>query len=483
MSTQSGKRLRIRRGNGTRILANGELEFDYVNSKLRVGDGSSVGGISIAGQSGFTLTRVSAGYVFPTPAVPGADWTGTITESIIRDSDAGAVDYFGRTVGVASEADVVAVGATGWDPYGSVVVFNKSGGSWSQTTRLQHSDAATSDQLGYSLDINSDGTYVIAGNPWDDDLTSGFNYTNQNLGSAYVFYYNGSSWSQQAKLTDGSDRGTNNFLGSDVGLNSDATYAIVGKQNQGVAFIFTRSGTSWSLQQKLSPSDVSTADYGGAAVDINADGTYAIVGAYGVEENSNLNDNNGAVYVFTRSGSTWTQQQKLTASDSQAGDQFGIECSISDDGDYIVVGALGEDGGSGDPTSASGAAYVFYRSGSTWSQQAKLTASDAQASDQFGHSVDISGDGTRVVVGAYLEDGGSGDPASNSGAAYVFKRDGTSWTEEKIILASDAQANDKFTERVRINKAGDTIISGADQEDGGSGDPLTNAGAAYIFEV
>ena len=473
------KRLIVEKsGNATLVLSNGELQWDYVTNRLRVHDGYTAGG-----RSSIQMYSSGFSYVFPTPVVPGANWTGSVTESILRDSDTGAVDYFGDRVAIASEADVVAVGAKGWDPYGSVVVFNKSGSSWSQTTRLQHSDGAISDQFGASVDINSDGTYVIAGNPYDDDLTSGFNYSNQNLGSAYIFYYNGSSWSQQAKLTDGSDRGTNNFLGSAVGLNSDATYAIVGKQNQGVAFIFTRSGTSWSLQQKLSPSDVSASDYGGESVDINADGTYAVVGAYGVEDTASLNDNYGAAYVFTRSGSTWTQQQKLTASDGQATDYFGTESSISDDGDYIAVGAYGEDGGSGEPAYQSGAVYIFARSGSTWTEQTILRASDGQANDYFGHSVDISGDGTRVVVGAYLEDGGSGDPVSNSGAAYVFKRDGTSWTEEKIIHASDPQATDRFSESIRINKAGDTIISGAPYEDGGSGDPLTSAGAAYIYEV
>lgn len=475
------KRLQIvRSANATAVLSNGEMQWDFASQKLRIHDGYTAGGRAV-----IDMTQTGFGYVFPTPLAPGINWsTSSPTEFKLVDSSPGGGDEFGSAVDIADEADIAVVGSPG-DVYGSVVVYTKSGDSWSQTARLEHSDQAVSDQLGWSVATNSDGTYVIAGNPWDDDLVYGdFNYSNENKGSAYIFYYNGTSWSQQAKLTEGADRGTNNFLGSAVDLNSDATYAIVGKYNQGVAFIFTRSGTSWSLQQKLSPSDLEAGDRGGQSVSINSDGTYAIVGAPREEGgDGNPISDAGAVYVFTRSGSTWSQQAKLSASDAQASDQFGSECSISDDGDYIVVGAPFEDGGSGDPTASSGAAYIFNRSGSTWTQQAILRASDTQAGDWFGSSVSISGDGTHVVVGAKFEDGGSGDPASNAGAAYVYKRDGTSWTEERIIYSSDAQTDDDFGTAVRINKDASTIISGAPEEDGGSGDPISNAGAAYIYEA
>ena len=138
----------------------------------------------------------------------------------------------------------------------------------------------------------------------------------------------------------------------------------------------------------------------------------------------------------------WVETAILRASDARANDEFGWSVSVS--GDRLVVGAPFEDGGAGNPASSSGAAYVFERDGAgTWSEIAILRASDAQADDYFGISVSISGD--RLVVGAYEEDGGTGDPVQNSGAAYVFERNGAgTWSETAILRASDAQERDYF---------------------------------------
>ena len=171
----------------------------------------------------------------------------------------------------------------------------------------------------------------------------------------------------------------------------------------------------------------------------------------------------GAAYVFTRSGTSWSQQAKIQASDIAAYDNFGISVAI--DGDTVVVGAYFEDTGG---TSA-GAAYVFTRSGTTWSQQAKIQASDVQLGDLTGHSVAIDGD--TMVVGAYKEDTG----ASDAGAAYVFTRSGTTWTQAKKLVASDAQASDEFGFSVDISN--NTVVAGTYKEDTG-GD---SAGAAYTF--
>ena len=148
---------------------------------------------------------------------------------------------------------------------------------------------------------------------------------------------------------------------------------------------------------------------------------------------ANLEDtggsNAGAAYVFTRSGSTWTQQQILVSSDLQASDQFGASVSINSDATYAIVSAKAEDGGAGNPIADAGAAYIFTRSGSTWTEQAILRASDAQASDSFGIIVSINSDATYAIVGASGEDGGAGDPNSQAGAAYIFERSGSTWTQ------------------------------------------------------
>ncbi len=172
---------------------------------------------------------------------------------------------------------------------------------------------------------------------------------------------------------------------------------------------------------------------------------------------------------------------KLTASDAQAGDYFGWSVSIS--GDTVIVGARGEKGGPGDPASWAGAVYVFERNqggADNWGQVQILRASDAQAYDNFGYSVAISGD--TVVVGAFQEDGGPGDPLQGAGAAYIFARNqggADNWGQVQILRASDAQAEDSFGHSVAIS--GDTVVVGAVGEDGGPGGPLTYAGAAYVF--
>ena len=218
--------------------------------------------------------------------------------------------------------------------------------------------------------------------------------------------------------------------------------------------------------------------------------------------NGNAADNSasqaGAVYVFVRSGSTWTQQAYLKASNTGAGDGFGESIAIS--GDTIVVtapfeasNAAGVNGNSGDNSASSaGAAYVFVRAGGVWSQQAYLKASNPGASDRFGESVAISGD--TIVVGSTGEDSSSsgvnGDGGNNalvdSGAAYVFVRNGGAWSQQAYLKASNPGASDSFGGAVGIS--GDTIVVGANAErssttgvNGGTNDSAFQAGAAYVF--
>ena len=163
----------------------------------------------------------------------------------------------------------------------------------------------------------------------------------------------------------------------------------------------------------MTASDPAGAASFGTSVAIS--GNTALVGADG----DNVSGvGTGAAYVFTRSGSTWTQQAKLTADFPSQLDRFGRSVAIS--GDTVLVGAYGDDDGG----SSSGSAFVFTRSGSTWTTQGKLTASDAATDDRFGYSVAISGNS--ALVGSILND----DNAANTGSAYVFTRSGTTWTEQ-----------------------------------------------------
>ena len=180
-------------------------------------------------------------------------------------------------------------------------------------------------------------------------------------------------------------------------------------------------GTSWSEQQKLVANDGAEEDDFGFSMVLSGD-TLVVGASYDSNDNGS---NSGSAYVFVPSGTTWTQQQKLVASDGAANDDFGISVALS--GDTLVVGAALDD----DNGSTSGSVYVFVRSGTTWTQQQKLVASDGVAYDEFGGSVTLDGD--TLVVGAALDD----DNGSASGSVYVFVRSGTSWSLQQKLVASD----------------------------------------------
>ena len=211
-------------------------------------------------------------------------------------------------------------------------------------------------------------------------------------------------------------------------------------------------------QAKLTASDATAGDRFGFSVSI--DGNTAVVGAL-LHDDDGLSS--GSAYVFVRSAGIWTQQAKLTASDAAANDLFGISVAI--DGDTAVIGASGDR----DAGFNTGSAYVFVRSGTSWTQQAKLTAGDAAADDTFGFSVSIDGD--TAVVGAPFDD----DAGNFSGSAYVFVRSGTSWTQQAKLTASDAAAGDLFGFSVSID--GDTAVVGVLLDD----DAGTSSGSAYVF--
>ena len=235
-------------------------------------------------------------------------------------------------------------------------------------------------------------------------------------------------------------------------------------------------------QAYLKASNTGASDFFGASVAIS--GNTVVVGAFGEDSaatgvNGNQANNSaidsGAAYVFVRSGSTWTQQAYLKASNTGASDFFGASVAIS--GDTMVVGAYDEDsaatGVNGNQANNSavdsGAAYVFVRSGTTWTQQAYLKASNTGVSDLFGNSVAISGD--TLVIGAYTEDsaatGVNGNQADNSafasGAAYVFVRSGSTWSQQAYLKASNTGPNDLFGASVAIS--GNTVVVGAFGED------------------
>lgn len=384
-------------------------------------------------------------------------WNGTTwnqqAKIIADDGVAGA--EFGISVSISDDTALIGAyqdmnhGAES----GSAYVFTRNDTAWGQEAKLTSGDSAENDLFGYSVSMAGDT--AIIGSYRDAD-------NGDESGSAYVFARSGTSWSQQAKLI-ADDGATGDFFGWSVSVSGDT--AIIGAHddddiglNSGSAYVFTRSGTSWNQQAKLIPLDGAAYDNFGYSVSLSNDS--ALIGADSDDDNDYTS---GSAYVFTRSGTVWSQQAKLIADDGARNDYFGQ--TVSMEGDTAIIGSYADD----DNGKESGSVYIFERSGTAWSQQAKLLADDGATYDFFGRSVDLSGD--TAIVGAYTDD----DNGSDSGSAYVFTRSDGIWSQQAKLVPSDGAANDNFGYSVGISE--NIAIVGAYYDD----NPDINSGSAYVF--
>lgn len=298
--------------------------------------------------------------------------------------------------------------------------------------------------------VAKSGDYVIVGARQDDDK-----------GSAYIFKREDDGWRQHARLR-AKDRASGDLFGALVSI--DGVYAIVSAveadrrgDNSGVAYVFKREDEKWIQDAELMASDGVAGDYFGNSVAI--DSHYAFVGAVGDDDKG---IDSGCVYVFKRDGNDWIQQTKITARDGSAGDIFGNAVAISDA--YAVVGAIGDD----DNGENSGSAYIFKQIGDEWVEQLKLTANDGSAGARFGNATALFDE--CVIVGARL-DAGHGE---NSGAAYIFERQGETWQQlGKLTAGSDEYPGYVFGNSVAINES--FALVGAPGAFGG-------AGAVFVFK-
>ncbi|MFH1101973.1 MAG: FG-GAP repeat protein [Methanobacteriota archaeon] len=345
-------------------------------------------------------------------------------------SDAGIYEAFGSTVCISG--DYAFIGS----PYddtsaGSVYVFKRTNGVWTQQTKLQASDAEPYSTFGFS--ISADENYVL--------ISGG------GSGPVYVFKRDGTSWIEQSRLTP-SDGEPNDAFGLSISLSGN--YALIGapyENNQnGSVYIFKRDGTTWTQEAKLSlflPHSPHGAEFGRA---VSLYGDYALIGAP-LDEYSV-----GSAHIFKRTGSTWILQETLIPSDGDTYDWFGYSVSIH--GDFALIGAL---------TNDLGAAYMFKQSGTHWTQTQKLLANDG----------DGGGFGTTVSLSKNYALFGSPGKNHGEGAAYVFKRTDTIWRKENKLTASDGIAEIYFGWSVSIS--GDTALIGAPDFNWGTG-------SAYVFQ-
>jgi len=260
-----------------------------------------------------------------------------------------------------------------------------------------------------------------------------------------------------------SDAAAGDYFGTSVALGGDA--ALVGARNtddagsdSGAAYVFVRNATSWTQTQKLVASDAAGADYFGVSVALSRGA--ALVGAYGSDAAANAS---GSAYVFVRNATSWTEEKKLVASDGAPGAHFGVGVALS--GDAALVGAYWDDAAA----NASGSAYVFVRNAAGWTEEQKLVASDGAPGAWFGHSVALNGDA--ALVGAFRDD----EAGSASGAAYIFARNATNWVEEHKLLASNGAPGDFFGHGVALN--GSAALVGSYNSYGAG----TASGSAYMF--
>ncbi len=425
-----------------------------------------------------TTTSCNPSFRYNTVALTNAQLNGMIGRLVANN--AVARDRFGTSVSLSGDGNTLAVGAVGEDSLssdsGAVYIFRRNGGTWSQQAFIKASNASETmflpSRFGESVSLSTDGNTLAVGASVEGGSSNGINnfpsdpsgYFQFGAGAAFVFSFSGSVWSQQAYIKASNAQGGDTF-GTFVSLSGDGNTLAVGAQNE----------------------DSSATGIGGTQ---SADSAV----------------NSGAVYVFSVVGGSWAQHSYIKASNTGAGDQFGISGSLSNDGNTLAVGAFHEDsssiginGADNNTADAAGAAYVFRFNGIAWNQQAYIKPLNTGADDQFGQSVSLSGDGNMLAVGAFQEDSSStvingpdNNNASDSGAVYVFSFMGSAWTQQAYIKAANPDMGDDFGQSVSLSEDGTVLAVGAADEDGsasGVGGNYTNnvsfmnSGATYVFEL
>jgi len=419
-----------------------------MNRKRRAGTLILIAVLSLPAILGGVADRTDAfarGALYPT------EWT---EQAKLTPSRGAAHAYFGYSLSI--DGDFAIVGAVGENDHaGAAYVFMWNGAQWTEQARLTASDREAGDNFGYSVSISGDTAIIGAMGDADNG---------PNAGAAYIFVRNGSEWAEQAKLT-AADGAQGDHFGWRVAISENTV--LVGaveaddlSGNSGAVYVFVRDEGTWIQTQKLTPDNDAASDDFGGSISLRAD--YAIIGAKAQPDE--FGNFSGSAYVFAYDGDVWVEQAILTAPNGTTSDRFGYSVAMGDG--YAMVGAIGDDKNGG----FSGAAYAFVRNGDTWTQEARLTASDGALLHRFGFSLSVSGN--TAVIGAIGSDG----HRPSSGAAYVFVRNAGVWVEDLKITASDGDEEDQFGYSVSLS-GGTALIGAARDNDNGD-----HSGSAYVFQ-
>jgi hypothetical protein len=428
----------------------GKGQFGSAVALSEDGDTALIGGWFDNGQ-------VGAAWVFTRA---GAKWSQQ-GKKLTGGGESGA-GRFGVSVALDSEADTALIGGyhdnTGT---GAAWVFTRSGETWSQQgAKLTGAEEKGEGVFGTAVALSSDGNTALVSGYRDNGL----------VGAAWVFTRSKETWSQQGKkLTGGGEEVGGGGFGISVALSSDGNTALIGgywdNTFVGAAWVFTRSGETWSQQgKKLTGGEETGQGYFGIGVAVSADGNTALIGGY------NDNSEVGAAWVFTRSGETWSQQgAKITGAEEVGKGKFGTAVALSSDGNTGLIGGEGDD-------AEAGAAWAFTREAGKWSQQGeKLTGLVEREAGQFGIGTVMSGDGKTALIGARVDN-------KEHGAVWVFVRSGAEWVHQgKLTGGTEEKGFAEFGKALALSYDGNTALIGAQTDEGEAGKEVFQQGAAWVF--
>ncbi len=329
------------------------------------------------------------------------------------------------------------------------------------TKQFFDANGAGNDLFGYSVSVSADGSTVAVGVIQDDIIGV------SNQGSTWVYRWDGSSWVEKIITVDGVE---SEFFGCSVSVSADGNTVVAGAfangSYKGAAYVYRWNGSSWA-KSIITASGTSSDGRFGMSVAVSGDGNTIVVG---VPRDDNTYTDQGSAYIYRWNGSAYVQMQKIEASLPCEFSYFGSSVAISGNGYTVVVGVPDDN----ITESTQGSAYIYRWNGSSWVETERIEADTGISGAHFGNSVAVSNDGNTVVAGA---PGDLGNAGVYSGALYVYRWDGSSWSEEKIITG-DGSMSDKFGFSVAISGDGTVVLAGATEDDIA---PHNNQGSAYVY--
>ena len=437
------------------------------------------------------ISQATVQNTFTLSFVSDADWTGTVGRTEVNydyiisntityaqfSTDGMATSRDGNYIGIGYTKGIAPTSGGGVSDIGAVFVYQNNNGTVTNQTAVQPDGHAAQEtsfgdnaQFGWDVDFDNDASRMIVGGAkWSSSGVA-------QHGQAFVFTRSGSNtWTQEAAITAEGGNVASMYFGSSVAMSKDGSTVAIGARNRthssitgaGSVFIYTRSGTTWSYQATLAPSD-SGIYYAGNHVSIDDDGDRVAFGTNYSDFNGVAN--NGGFFVFKRTGSSWAEEAHVVG--GAAGRQMGIDTMISGDGETVVVGHGSYQN-----------IMIYTRSGSTWSNQATFTSSTYASNDKFGESVAISKSGNIAIATAYGDD----DDGSSSGNVFIFKRTGTNWAQVAKkgpgVAGSQMGRKNEGQGGIGCDAGGNNIIVGAQEHNSSSFSGSPHHGSCFLVYV